>query len=299
MTKHAHQEQLISPASTAAPLLKWVGGKRQLLPVIAAGQPATFTRYVEPFVGGGAVFFSLPRSHRSTIADLNCELTNLYRVVRDAPAELLEALQPLSQNLGKTAYYNMRAATPSCVIDRAARVLFLNSLCFNGLWRENRQGRMNSPWGGTGRNLDRAIGLIPAASTHLQGTRIIVGGFDESLRNLRGSNWVYADPPYVPTKSGAFSGYSASGFGECDQQRLAERISQLASRGVHVMLSNSDCPEVERIYRPHMDLYRVPAQRRVAASAAFRATTTEIIGVTYPLHQMADPTTFLMHATPI
>jgi DNA adenine methylase len=299
MTQHAQHNQPTPPASTAAPLLKWVGGKRQLLPVIAAGQPATFTRYVEPFVGGGAVLFALSGGHQCTIADINCELTNLYQVVRDAPAELIKVLQPLTQQLGETAYYDMRAATPSCPILRAARVVYLNHLCFNGLWRENKKGQMNSPWGGRGRKLDRAIGLIPAASTHLQSTRIISGGFDESLRGLRGGTWVYADPPYVPAQAGAFTGYCASGFGEGDQQRLAERISKLSSQGIHVMLSNSDCLEVERIYGPHMDLYRVTAQRKVAASAASRATTTEIIGVTYPLHQMVDPTGFLSHATPV
>ncbi len=239
-------------AGRASPIVKWAGGKAALLPRIRQRLPDAFRAYFEPFLGGGAVFLAL-RPARATLSDTNRELMAMYRAVRDRPEALTRALDRLQPHvLESERYYEMRARDPAALdpIEAAARFIYLNKTCYNGLYRVNRQGSFNVPFGRYARPprlYDREA--VDAMSAALKRAELLTADYREALAEARPGDLVYLDPPYHPlSRTASFTGYTALAFGEDDQRALAGEVARLTSAGVYALLSNSDTPLIRELY---------------------------------------------------
>ena len=298
---------LASPRPTR-PLLKWAGGKRQLLPALRQHYPASFTRYIEPFVGSGAVFFDLFSAGRLEgravrLADANPDLIGCYRAVRDEPDAVIAALGRLEREhraRGSDCYYEVRdrrfnparaATTPGSGSGRydaalAAMFIYLNRTGFNGLFRLNRSGGFNVP---AGRYTDPAIcdpAHIRSVARALSGAGVTLEymPFDAALADAGDGDFVYCDPPYAPvSRTAHFAHYTAGGFGESDQARLLAALLTGTRRGASILLSNSSAPAMVKAYtappvrEAGLVLHRVPARRAINSRAALRGPVDELI----------------------
>ena len=229
-----------------APILKWVGGKRQLLNEINPLLPKRITTYVEPFVGGGAVLFSL-QPKKAIINDFNKDLINVYNIVRDNPQELLDILKEHDKKNSEDYYYEIRALDRSenyknmSDLEKAARIIYLNKPCYNGLFRVNQAGQFNSPYGKykTPNIVNEPVILAMSNYFNDNNIKIMEGDYREALKNLRKGAFVYFDPPYMPiSSSSSFTGYTENGFNEKDQEELKIECDKLNDRGINFMLSN-------------------------------------------------------------
>lgn len=231
------------------PFLKWAGGKTSLLPTLAKFVPEHFENYFEPFVGGGALFFAL-KPERGILSDANGELINCYEAVRDFPHELIEALCQFQ--ISSEEFYRVRAKNPYTLskIERAARLIFLNKTCFNGLYRVNRSGQFNTPFGNyTNVRLVDEDNLF-AASKALKEMELVMASYEDVLDRVGKGDFVYLDPPYVPVSAHSdFKRYTAGQFRDEDQVKLSRLFRELDSRGALLLLSNSFHPTVEKLYR--------------------------------------------------
>jgi DNA adenine methylase len=272
------------------PFLKWAGGKQRLLQQYEAFFPAGFQRYLEPFVGGGAVFFRLSNTGRLPeqvfLFDHNQELVNAYQVVRDELDQLLDLLAIHNEQHGHDYYYQVRALDRGDAalsdVERAARTLYLNKTCYNGLYRVNRKGQFNVPLGRyeNPKILDAAN--LRAASAALQGVQIEVRGFRSLVDLGQAGDFFYFDPPYDPvSKTANFTNYTAGSFREGDQRDLAWVFAQLSARGCLCMLSNSDTALVHELYQGFR-IERVRAKRAISRNPAGRGAIDEVVVLNYP-----------------
>ena len=265
----------------ARPIVKWAGGKSRLLPRLLPLVPDHVRTYAEPFAGGAALFFALAaggkRFERAVLCDQNAELVSLYRGVRDDVDAVLAALA--AYRYDRDLYYHTRAQCTDGWSDarRAARVLFLNKTCFNGLWRVNAAGEFNVPFGRytNPRIVDEP--RLRAASACLAGVEILQGDFSVVCKELGDGDFAYFDPPYVPvSRTATFTSYAATGFRLEDQERLAEELRQLAHRGVRAVLSNADTRVTRTLYRG-LRCRRVQVSRAINSDPTKRGVTGELI----------------------
>ncbi|MCL7451472.1 MAG: DNA adenine methylase [Anaerolineae bacterium] len=271
------------------PFVKWAGGKGQLLAQFEAHLPVRFEAYVEPFVGGGALFFHLYNQglldgKRAVLIDQLEELINCYRVVQGQVEELIAELQrhePYKTDADH--YYTVRAwdRRPDYAqrsdVERAARFIFLNRTCYNGLYRVNRRGQFNVPFGRYRNPKVCDVQNLQAASRALQDVTLIVGDFDRCLEVATGADLVYLDPPYHPLSSTAnFTSYTSAGFGLEDQRRLARVFEALDRRGCQVMLSNSDTPFVQGLYEGY-EQTEFQAIRPISSKGDGRGAISELL----------------------
>ena len=274
--------------SPARPFVKWAGGKRQLLPDLLHRVPQSFRHYHEPFVGGGALFFSLCEQQRLDgkavrLTDINVELINTYRIVRDRVETLISLLSTFKND--ERFYYSIRALDPKQLepVQRAARFIFLNKTCFNGLFRENRQGRFNVPFGHYKQAQICAPNDLRAASFALRGVCLEVASFKDIEAACQSGDFVYCDPPYAPvSRTASFTAYNGGGFGDEDQQRLADVVRVLGERGVHVLLSNSAVPLTYALYR-ELHVEEVLARRAINSRGDRRGRVPELLVAAGPL----------------
>jgi DNA adenine methylase len=264
--------------------LKWAGGKGQLLPELLKRLPDHFEAYHEPFVGGGALFFELATQGRTTkayLSDINAALIDVYLGLRDCLDEVITHLQQHRHD--HDYYYEIRALDPAALSlpERAARIIYLNKTCYNGLYRENRAGQFNVPFG---RYVNPTICDEPnlrAASAILQGVDIARRRFNSVLDYAKTGDFVYFDPPYVPLSPTAnFTSYDRAGFGPDDQRQLRDVFVELARRGVGAMLSNSDTPLVRELYAG-LHIEQVMAARAVNSKANYRGKVAEVLVLNY------------------
>jgi DNA adenine methylase len=258
------------------PPVKWAGGKGQLLPQFELLFPRRFTVYHEPFFGGGAVFFHL-LPERAVLIDINPELMNFYRVLRDRLEELLADARRHKNEAGY--YYQVRSMEPEQMdpVARASRFLYLNKTAYNGLWRVNRQGRHNVPFGRykNPRIVDEKN--LRAVSEALKRAEILLDDFGRVLDFARPGDFVYFDPPYYPlSRTANFTDYTAESFGPEDQKRLARVFRELDRRGCLVMLSNSDTTFIRDLYRGY-DVRVVYAKRAINCQAEGRRPISELV----------------------
>jgi DNA adenine methylase len=250
----------------ARPFLKWAGGKTRLLRTLLPYTPARIRDYYEPFLGGGAVFFALQNRVRGRclLSDLNGELINAWRAVRDVPVQLMDELATYSGRDAEADYYEIRLAAPEEPVARAARFIYLNQTSWNGLWRVNRWGTYNVPWGARAfRGLDRDA-LLKVTST-LQRTELREADFREALHGAGPGDFVYLDPPYLPVSdTSKFSGYTERRFRSADLAELAAICRTLSDRGVRWILSNRDTPLVRELFRDAR-IVSLTTRRSVAA----------------------------------
>lgn len=261
----------------ARPFIKWAGGKSQLLSQYDSLFPSTFNRYFEPFLGSAAVFFHLqPRT--SFLSDVNAEIINLYRVLQDDVDALLDDL--LRHRNTEDYYYQIRASAPNTDVERASRVLYLNKTCFNGLYRENQKGKFNVPFGNYPSPNWRDTALLRQASRLLRDCADIrCASFEWVLEEADSGDFVYFDPPYIPLSlTSSFTSYSATDFGISEHRRLADVVSQLHSRGVFVMLSNSDTSLVREIFNlVGFHFETVQANRAINSVGSRRGKVSEVV----------------------
>jgi len=268
------------PGRKVRPFLKWVGGKSRVLPQLKPLLPQQIGRYHEPFVGGGAMFFSL-QPREAQLWDINAELINCYEVIRDHVEDVIVALR--LHRYEKDYYYALRAMDPGNMdeVQRAARTICLNRTGFNGLYRVNRSGNFNVPFG---RYKNPTICDAPnlrLCSKALARVRVASRDFSALEDSTRAGDFVYFDPPYVPrSATSGFTDYSPGGFSWQDQERLAEVFVNLAGRGVNVMLSNSDVPLVRKLYSGFV-IDTVLATRNINSRADRRGAISEVVVRSY------------------
>jgi DNA adenine methylase len=292
-----------------APLLKWAGGKRQLLPQIRRFYPESFGAYVEPFFGSGAVFFDLHGAgrllgRRAVLIDSNADLIGCYDTVRARPDEVADALDALADahaRRGRAHYYEVRDAQFNPLRDRlrsgdgriaytpllAAMLIYLNRTGFNGLFRLNAQGAFNVPAGRYDRPriADRAKLARVAAALSGDGVSLIYGSFETALDVAAEGDFVYCDPPYAPlSRTASFTAYTAPGFDADAQRRLQQMVIRLAARGCRVLVSNSTADEIAALYERDEDAraaglrtLRVPARRAINSNASRRGAVEEYL----------------------
>jgi DNA adenine methylase len=264
----------------AGPFLKWAGGKSELLSRIQNRLPRSFNNYWEPFIGGGALFFrTAPFS--AVISDANEELINCYLAVRNNLPELISRLK---KHVVKKEYFLALRKTQPWELDpvaRAARLIFLNKTCFNGLYRVNQRGEFNVPFGDyeNPRIFDPAV--LEADSVLLQRAEVLCRDFRHLLYKAQPGDFVYFDPPYVPlSDTSSFTAYSETPFDEREQRSLSRVFTALSERGCHVMLSNSDSPKVSSLYKD-FNIEKVQVSRAINSRGDGRGKISELIITNY------------------
>jgi len=265
---------------TAAPFLKSAGGKRSLLHEIRYHVPDTFGRYFEPFVGGGAVFFDLHavgRADRAYLGDANVHWVMAYEAVRDDVESLIDVLRLHARNHSEGYYYAVREEQPTSKLLIAARAIYLNRTCFNGLHRTNRAGKFNVPMGRYANPTICDEANLRSCSVALRGVELARGDFASVMSHAQAGDFVYFDCPYVPVSaSSSFTGYTSAGFSWTDQERLAACARQLKAGGVRVLLSNADHLSVRRLYEG-FDVQRVESRRNINSKAGKRGVVGELL----------------------
>lgn len=264
------------------PFLKFVGGKRQLLPQLLPFLPRSFNRYYEPFVGGGALFFALRSagySNYAVLGDVNSRLVRTYRGVQSGVEKVIEGLKFMPYD--KEEFQNARDMKPDEMkrdTDVAVWMIYLNKSCFNGLYRVNKAGQFNVPFGRyTNPTICDAEGLR-SASEALQGVGLRVGDFEANIQGVAKGDVVYFDPPYVPVSTTSnFTGYSKEGFTFDDQKRLRDTAARLKKLGVTVILSNADVPAVRELYSKGFEIHAVTARRNINSKGGSRGSVGEVI----------------------
>ncbi len=276
---------LRSRQAVPRPFLKWAGGKTQLLPLLLAYIPESFRHYYEPFLGGGALFFALYRLgvlQQASLSDINAELIDTYRALQRDVERVIQHLQNYPHS--KEFYYELRARDPweLSLAERAARMIYLNKTGYNGLYRVNKQGKFNVPFGRYKRPNYRDFDNLRAVAQALQKVRLEARSFEWILEEVHPGDFVYFDPPYDPVSETArFTQYHASGFGKAEQQRLADLFRQLSAKKVKVMLSNSDTPFIRRLYQGHAWLIPVQAHRFINSRGNKRGPQPELLILNY------------------
>lgn len=272
------------------PLIKWAGGKRQLRSELLGRLPDRWGTYFEPFIGGGALLVELANLQKlsgAVIGDKNPELVNLYAVVKKDPGALLEELSDEKFRNDEDSFnhlkeeFNTLIGTKKHAVERAALLIYLNKHSYNGLWRVNRKGKYNVPFGRHAKlSLPSAMSMMKF-SQMLQGVRIRHADFARIVQNAGKGDFVYFDPPYHPlSKTANFTDYTTGGFTFKDQERLARVFKKLSDKGVLLMLSNSKSPEVEELYRDY-PVYTVNAKRFINCNGQKRSGAFEIIVTNY------------------
>lgn len=269
------------------PVIKWVGGKQNNLPYIRERLPENFNTYFEPFLGGAAVLLDLNPT-TAVVSDINSELINMYIMIRDQVEDLIQCLAHLDTEHEaavdpKAFYYkirsdfnwNLRMQRPP----QAARFIYLNKHCFNGLYRVNKKGEFNVPFNGklSGRSFD--ADHLRELSSRLQSVHISCGDYADTVKNAKESDLVYFDSPYAPLTPTSFTDYTKEGFKYEDHVRLSKLFKELDSRGCYCMLTNHDTPLIRELYKDYK-IETVDVRRSINRNGSGR-TGTEVIITNY------------------
>ena len=268
-----------------SPVLKWAGGKTQLLEELMSKVPQTYNTYFEPFIGAGALFLSLkPKS--AVINDTNEQLINLYQQLKHSPSEIISIVSSLDEvACDKNYYYKIRERYNQKITSKeldpecAALMIWINKHCFNGLYRVNSQGFFNVPYNNkvTGKSLDKDN--VEAISRFLkeQNVTILCSDFENACKKVSPGDFVYLDSPYVPESSSAdFTDYTKTGFSYEDHDRLSDLFVRLDKLGAYVMLSNNDVPLVRELYREY-NIEPLEVKRLINRNAAKRSGKEVIV----------------------
>jgi len=272
------------------PFTKWTGGKRQLLPELLSNMPSNFNRYYEPFIGGGALFFEL-QWKKATINDFNKELIYTYTQIRDNVEELIQLLREHQTKNSKDYYLELRAIDRNqnwetyTELQKAARLLYMLRVNFNGLYRVNSKNQFNVPYG-TYKNpkiLDEELLLHVSNYLNENDVKILCGDFEKAVEDVQKGDFVYFDPPYAPvSETSSFTSYTHEGFGLEDQKRLYKKFVELDEKGVYVMISNSSVPFIHALYKDYKDNIKiVGANRMINSKANKRGKIDEVIITNY------------------
>jgi DNA adenine methylase len=257
------------------PFLKWPGGKRWLVRSRRDLFPEKFERYIEPFLGGGSVFFAL-NPGRAILSDINAELIGCYKVVAQHWRKILQKLSVLQHLHCADHYYQVRSERPGSSIDRAVRFIYLNRTCFNGLYRENRQGEFNVPIG-TKSSVILPTDDFESVSKRLKSVDIMTGDFAKTLSAATDGDFVFIDPPYtVAHNQNGFVKYNDLIFSWEDQIRLRDVVVEAKARGVKMLVLNADHASIRNLYNKVGHTYTLSRNSKLAADPNARQLTTEV-----------------------
>ena len=270
------------------PYLKWAGGKRQLLPEISKHIPQGIRDYAyyEPFIGAGAVLFDL-QPKKAIINDSNAQLILTYRAIRDTIGELLSALSKHQEKYNEEYFYKIRSQDRQTEsfqklsdVEKAARLIFLNKTCYNGLYRVNSQGLFNVPFGKYKNPTIFEEVVLRAIHAYLKTSdiEILNGDFSQAVHKISRRSFVYFDPPYHSPDNTNFTGYQANGFDENEQIRLRDIYSELTQKKIKCLLSNSDTDFIRGLYDDNrFDVITVQAKRAINSNSAGRGEINEVL----------------------
>ncbi|QUC64858.1 DNA adenine methylase [Nitrosopumilus sp. K4] len=273
--------------ATPKPFVKWAGGKRQLIPILEQNLPGKFGTYYEPFLGGGALLFHIlteKNGQKCSISDLNSDLVLAYTTIRDKIDSLVSSLKNHERNYQKDSnnyYYSIRETSPRSDVEKTSRLIFLNRTCFNGLYRVNSKGKFNVPLGKyTNPNIVNEENL--RSVSHILKTShvsIKCRDFEAVLDDTKKGDLVYFDPPYQPvSRTANFTSYTNKDFTIDDLERLAELCMELDSKGCNVLLSNSDSPEVAKMFSAKpWKVSKIQANRAINSNSKKRTGHYELL----------------------
>lgn len=272
----SRKKEVVMPIRKAKPFLKWAGGKRQMADYLAKWIPLNMGTYHEPFLGGGALFFHL-QPEKACLSDTNADLINVYKVVRDRVEDLIDSLS-VHKNT-EDYYYEMRSVVPEKldIIKRASRTIYLNKTCFNGLYRVNKRGEFNVPFGKKTGEFTIDAENLRLASLALQNAEIHTKDYKDALKNVRSKDFVFLDPPYYPL--GGFSDfqrYTKECFDESDHNELFDQFQKLARRGIKVMQSNSNADYIQKKYS-EFPIEVIKTRRLISSKASTRSGEDVVI----------------------
>lgn len=267
------------------PVVKWVGGKRQLLGDLKKYTPSKINTYYEPFFGGGANLFAI-QPKNAVINDLNDDLVTTYKVIKENVEELIETLKIHEANNTEEYFYKIRdldriSSTYSALgnLEKAARLIYLNKTCYNGLFRVNSSGQFNTPYGKyKNPNIVNEV-VLRAVSKYFNDNniQIISGDFASAVSNAKKGDFVYLDPPYDPVSNTAsFTGYNEGGFNKNEQERLKLVCDELNKKGVKFLLSNSNTEFIKNLYKEY-DIITVKAKRSINSNGNKRGEVEEVL----------------------
>lgn len=279
----------MSPVSTTRrasprPFLKYAGGKRSLLPKLFEIVPPTFRTYYEPFVGGGALLFALFERNffghmgRAAVADANLELVRAYRALKVDVEGVVAKLRRMKND--EDVFRRVRAKDPAKLDDvaAAARTIYLNKTCFNGLMRLNRRGEFNVPYGRYPNPPICDEENLRAVASALQSVALVHGDFAEITRKVKAGDLVYFDPPYLPVKGKEFVAYGHEPFRLDEHMRLRDEALRLKTLGATVIISNSDAPAIRALYdAADFRIIEVDGRRSISASGALRGSALDLL----------------------
>lgn len=270
----------------AKPFVKWAGGKGKMLPHIVPALPEKMDVFYEPFVGAGAVFFELARQKRfkkAVLCDSNADLMSSYRAIQTDVEGLIEELSSKRYKYESKTYYKIRGESPSDEdVKRAARFIYLNKTCFNGLYRVNRAGEFNTPFGKFENPTICDAENLRAVSKILKKVVLRETDYEEVVMKAKEGDGIYFDPPYLPiSETASFTGYTPGGFNGSDHAKLAYVFKGLAGKGVRVVLSNSLCNETRELYSG-FEVKELMGARNVGGPAEYRKPVMEMMVVGGP-----------------
>ena len=265
------------------PFLKWPGGKQWLINKVVF--PQKYNVFFEPFLGGGSVFFSLSPP-KAVLSDLNADLINLYCVMRDNPNQLKEKMIELNESHCKEFYYKTRSISPTNAIERAARFLYLNRTCFNGMYRVNHQGMFNVPIGNK-TNCIYDIELFSKYSERLSNKKIYCGDFSQFINMAGYYDFIFCDPPYTAkTAQNQFIKYTDKLFCWNDQLRLLDILLKAKERGAYILSTNANCKEIKELYADNgFFVSYISRFCSISGSAIGRGKTEELIITSYDMEK--------------
>lgn len=262
------------------PLIRWAGGKRLILSRLQDFLPKTYGTYFEPMLGSGALFFAL-NPKRAVLADVNPELINFYQILRSQPRALYSAIRQLRAS--KRSYYYIRGLLPSSRVDKAARFFYLIRLSWNGIYRVNKQGKFNVPFGGRKPKELVTFDAIEETSRALKTAHLLRGEFEDTTATARAGDLVYLDPPYPKgaVNGNGFARYSQMGFTVDDHKQLAKWAAKLADLGVHVIITEAARSEFIKLYSRSFHRKYIRTYSLIAAESEYRRQTYEVILTSY------------------
>ena len=266
--------------AAASAFLRWAGSKRQHVPLLKKFWSESYARYVEPFAGSAALFFAI-RPRRALLSDLNGELVQVFKAVATEPEAVSRVLTRLRP--GRSSYYVVRSRRPEEMrsATRAARFIYLNRFCFNGLFRTNRTGEFNVPYGAPKTDNVPTLEQLKACGALLRRASIVRADFRETLARVGPGDFVYMDPPYAVSNRRVFVQYGSALFTGQDLEELGELLTDIASRGAAFVASYADCGEARRAFR-RWPRRRVPVRRNVAGFSGARRTQYELYATNCP-----------------
>jgi len=277
-SKVSATSRFTSSSGRVEPFLRWAGGKRWLARMMGGLLPSSFKTYFEPFLGSGAIFFSL-QPGGARLSDSNQNLIKAYELVRDSPGALITRLEGFSYT--PKEYYRVRSSTPGAIVDQSARFLYLNRTCWNGLYRVDRTGEFNVPYGRRGAFHERDASRIRAASEVLRTSTLRCEDFEVALSRVRPGDFAFVDPPYTVTHGeNGFLLYNERIFSWADQERLASALEAVDRRGGFFLLTNANHRSVRALYKSFAN-YSLRRNSILAANPKNRRVVTELLVANY------------------